>query len=325
MRPTESASLPLLIRVHSFQMCRLSYTIESHANAEYMSPGGHMTKLPILQCGAFVVSELEPIINLVEKKGHSLTESMDADEKNDLRAYLTLTEKIFTNAEVYSRNRMRAFCDLSLMQMSKCYLTSPHFFETIASCQYVSCTFVGWTSKLWRRWPTNGTVRCIRSPWITYRIGGSANVSSTNWRCSIGRPIRMSKWWRRCASAAYFWKINWGTISISMATGEYGVYDIGEFVRQILLFFYWPNVRHVLRRFFFRIPFFRSPTELDALVFGHIFTILTTPLPNNSLQQLIKDNFSTLVDLCFRIEKEFFGGGNGAKLLPWIAHPIRIR
>lgn len=61
-----------------------------------------------------------------------------------------------------------------------------------------------------------------------------------------------------------------------------------------------------------------SPTELDALVFGHIFTILTTPLPNNSLQQLIKDNFSTLVDLCFRIEKEFFGGGSGTsnKLLP---------
>lgn len=84
-------------------MCQLSYTIESHANAEYMSPGGHMTKLPILQCGAFVVSELEPIINLVEKKGHSLTETMDADEKNDLRAYLTLTEKIFTNAEVRSR------------------------------------------------------------------------------------------------------------------------------------------------------------------------------------------------------------------------------
>lgn len=59
-----------------------------------------MTKLPVLQCGAFVVSELEPIINLVERKGLSLTASMDADEKNDLRAYLSLTEKIFTNAEV---------------------------------------------------------------------------------------------------------------------------------------------------------------------------------------------------------------------------------
>lgn len=82
------------------QMCNLPYTIEPCANAEHMSPGGHMTKLPVLQCGAFVVSELEPIINLVEKKGSPLTASMDADEKNDLRAYLSLTEKIFTNAEV---------------------------------------------------------------------------------------------------------------------------------------------------------------------------------------------------------------------------------
>lgn len=81
-------------------MCNLPYTIEPCANAEYMSPGGHMTKLPVLQCGAFVVSEFEPIINLVEKKGSPLTATMDADEKNDLRAYLSLTEKIFTNAEV---------------------------------------------------------------------------------------------------------------------------------------------------------------------------------------------------------------------------------
>lgn len=85
-----------------FQMCNLTYTVEACPNAEYMSPGGHMTKLPILQCGAFVVSELEPIINLVEKKGHSLTAAMDPDEKNDLRAYLSLTEKIFTNAEVHT-------------------------------------------------------------------------------------------------------------------------------------------------------------------------------------------------------------------------------
>lgn len=90
-------------------MCKLPYTVEACANAEYMSPGGHMTKLPILQCGAFVVSELEPIINLVEKKGTSLTSSMDADEKNDLRAYLSLTEKIFTNAEVINSSNSSTF------------------------------------------------------------------------------------------------------------------------------------------------------------------------------------------------------------------------
>lgn len=83
-------------------MCQLEFTVEPCANAEHMSPGGHMTKLPVLQSGAFVVSELEPIIHLVEKKGVSLTHFLDADEKNDLRAYLCLTEKIFTCAEVRS-------------------------------------------------------------------------------------------------------------------------------------------------------------------------------------------------------------------------------
>lgn len=49
-----------------------------------------------------------------------------------------------------------------------------------------------------------------------------------------------------------------------------------------------------------------SPTELDALVFGHIFTILTTHLPNSDLQNLIKNNFRSLVEFCDRIEKDYF-------------------
>lgn len=63
-------------------------------------------------------------------------------------------------------------------------------------------------------------------------------------------------------------------------------------------------------------PFFR-PTELDALVFGHIFTILTTPLPNSDLQQMIKNNFRPLVDFCDRIEREFFK--------KWICNRLRCK
>lgn len=66
-----------------------------------------------------------------------------------------------------------------------------------------------------------------------------------------------------------------------------------------------------------------SPTELDALVFGHIFTILTTPLPNNNLQHLIKNNFESLVNLCFRIEKEFFSKSpEGSTITKWL--PIAV-
>ncbi|XP_043280264.1 metaxin-2-like isoform X2 [Venturia canescens] len=55
-------------------------------------------------------------------------------------------------------------------------------------------------------------------------------------------------------------------------------------------------------------PYFygdKGPTELDALVFGHLFTILTTPLDDNKLAEIVK-SFPDLVDLCRRIEKSFF-------------------
>jgi metaxin len=52
--------------------------------------------------------------------------------------------------------------------------------------------------------------------------------------------------------------------------------------------------------------FFGSrPTELDALVFGHLFTILTTPLPDNRLKSIVQQ-FGNLVKLCGYIEREYF-------------------
>jgi metaxin len=37
-------------------------------------------------------------------------------------------------------------------------------------------------------------------------------------------------------------------------------------------------------QFFFN----NQPTELDALVFGHLFTILTTPLPDGRLASIVR-------------------------------------
>ncbi|KAG9477369.1 hypothetical protein GDO78_002655 [Eleutherodactylus coqui] len=54
-------------------------------------------------------------------------------------------------------------------------------------------------------------------------------------------------------------------------------------------------------------PYFfnKQPTELDALVFGHLFTILTTQLTNDELQEKVK-NYSNLVAFCRRIEQNYF-------------------
>lgn len=81
-------------------MSNLDFTIKTCANAEFMSPGGRITKLPFIQVGSFVVPEMELIVNFVESKGKSLTTHLDADQKNDLRAYMSLAENMFSYAEV---------------------------------------------------------------------------------------------------------------------------------------------------------------------------------------------------------------------------------
>ncbi|KAG5891098.1 hypothetical protein JTB14_036989 [Gonioctena quinquepunctata] len=55
-----------------------------------------------------------------------------------------------------------------------------------------------------------------------------------------------------------------------------------------------------------KIFFFEEgPTELDALVFGHLFTILTTPLPKSDLANTVR-NYPSLISLVKRIEKIYF-------------------
>ncbi|XP_074729258.1 metaxin-2 isoform X2 [Strix uralensis] len=56
-------------------------------------------------------------------------------------------------------------------------------------------------------------------------------------------------------------------------------------------------------------PYFfnKQPTELDALVFGHLFTILTTQLTTDELSEKVK-NYSNLTAFCRRIEQQYFEG-----------------
>ncbi|KAL4098248.1 hypothetical protein QTP88_022891 [Uroleucon formosanum] len=51
--------------------------------------------------------------------------------------------------------------------------------------------------------------------------------------------------------------------------------------------------------------FHEKPTELDALVFGHLFSIITTPLLNNRFAATVRA-YDNLVQLCVRIETEFY-------------------
>lgn len=52
-----------------------------------------------------------------------------------------------------------------------------------------------------------------------------------------------------------------------------------------------------------------SPTELDALVYGHLYTILTVELPVMRLADIVA-SFENLEDFCKRINTEFFRKSN---------------
>uniref|UniRef100_A0A3Q2YJW7 Metaxin 2 n=1 Tax=Hippocampus comes TaxID=109280 RepID=A0A3Q2YJW7_HIPCM len=54
-------------------------------------------------------------------------------------------------------------------------------------------------------------------------------------------------------------------------------------------------------------PFFfnKQPTELDALVFGHLFTILTTRLTSTELAERVR-GYGNLLSFCRRIEQTYF-------------------
>lgn len=49
-----------------------------------------------------------------------------------------------------------------------------------------------------------------------------------------------------------------------------------------------------------------EPTELDALVFGHCFSILTTELPSMHLANALR-KYTNLCKYCRNVETEFFG------------------
>ncbi|XP_055374276.1 metaxin-2 [Condylostylus longicornis] len=209
------------------KMCKLPFNVRSSANAEFMSPGGRMTKLPFIKAGEFVIAEFEPIVSFIETKGTKLTNHLDEDEKDDLRAYLSLVENIFTNAELY----------LTFMDDEN--------YHQVTSMRYGSVY----------PWPLKAYQNGIKRRTVIKQL----NV--------------------------YQWK--------DMTLKE--VVDKVEKCCEAL------TERLGDRKYFNG----DLPTELDAITFGHIFTILTTKLPNNILAETV-NRFDKLVNFCANIDKEFF-------------------
>ncbi|XP_063908504.1 metaxin-2-like isoform X2 [Zophobas morio] len=206
------------------KMCNLDFQVEPRANAEAMSPSG---KVPFIKAGAFVISELEPIVQFINNKGITLTDKLDPEMKSDMRAYMSLVHNVMEVAELYI-----CWCDKET-------------YNEVTSVRYGSIY----------PWPLNHIQNRVK-------------------RASVIKKLKVLGWYQKSMSE---------------------VFEEVENCCQAL------TDRLEGKDFFFG----DKPTELDALVFGHLFTILTTPLPNSHIANTVR-NYPVLINLVQRIEKDYF-------------------
>lgn len=220
------------------KMSSINYQIKCCANAEFMSPGGRLTKLPFIKVGEFLFAEFENIIHFLEQKNDKqrLGHFLDEDTRSDMRAYLSLAENIFTNAELY-----QTFVD----ELTYQEVTVPRY-----GCVYP--------------WP------------LSY-------IQNFKKRRQVHKILKVYKW-KEMNMAEVADKVDQCCNSLSVRLEE--------------------GTKH--GGFFF---YGEEPTELDALVFGHLFTILTTALPNNILAKTVRSHHK-LVEFVEHIESAYFGSNS---------------
>ncbi|KAK7792350.1 hypothetical protein R5R35_009958 [Gryllus longicercus] len=206
------------------KMCGLHFQIENRSNAEFMSPSG---RVPFIKCGAFVVSELDPIIAFVGTKGVSLTNDLDNTQKADMRAYMSLINTVLVNAELYV-----TWCDPTTLNE----VTKPRYGSVFP-------------------WPLNH-IQCWQK------------------RTQVLKKLSILGWAQKSLDEVYS-EIESCCNALSQRLED--------------------------QKYFFG----DRPTELDGLVFGHLFTILTTPLPNNRFAGIVR-GYSNLIELCKTVERMYF-------------------
>nr|CAB3264075.1 metaxin-2-like [Phallusia mammillata] len=100
---------------------------------------------------------------------------------------------------------------------------------------------------------------------------------------------------KRHSTISYLNAIGWGTNNQSLTTIDEEVRNCCAALSQKL----------ADKKYFFG----SKPTELDAMVYGHLYTIITTSLPDNRLAKTIQQ-FGNLVAFCQNIDRDFFANCN---------------
>lgn len=205
------------------KMCNLPFEVEMRWNAEFMSPSG---RVPFIKCGAFVVSELEPVAQFAANKGVSLCSQLSSEEKAEMRAYMSLITNVLVNAELW--------------------------ISWIDDETYNAVTKVRNSSVY--PWPLG---------WIQTRTK----------RNMVAKRLKALHWHDKTLDQVLA-DVDQCCNSLSQRLGD-------------------------------KDYFFGTPTELDALVFGHVFTVLTTRLPRRRLAETIRKH-APLLALARRVDETYF-------------------
>nr|CAD7462331.1 unnamed protein product [Timema tahoe] len=196
------------------KMCDLNFEVEQRYNAENMSPSG---RVPFIKCGAFLISELDPIISFVNNKGISLVDKLDSSDKADMRAYMSLVNTVLGSAEMYI-----CWCDKT------CYneVTKPRYGSVYP-------------------WPLNRYLPYQKKQQVVKKLA----------------------------------VLGWSQKSLD----------------EVITIVPLPSP----------VP---RPSDIDALLYGHLYTILTSPIPqiNDKLANIIRGH-EPLIKFVKHMDRKFFG------------------
>ncbi|KAH8420164.1 hypothetical protein KR009_006415 [Drosophila setifemur] len=226
----------LAVRAY-LKFCRLPFCEKISQHAEFMSPGGRLTRLPLLRLGPVkVFSEFEPIVAHVEgtQLEHSLSSWLGEEEREDMRSAVSYVENTFSLAEIHM-----SFQDAANYQL-----------------------YTG---------PRSGAAH----PW----------------------PLSLVRRYAKQREAMRLLKVyQWQDMDTDQVLHEMGVCcsslssKMEENEGRGANFLYG-----------------EQPCELDALVFGHVTSILTTRMPNMELADLLH-RYPRLIAHSRRIDTLLFQG-----------------
>lgn len=211
-----------------FKMLGVPLLCEARPNAEFMSPEGRNTKLPILQYGKQLAAEFGPIVKLLEAEGYTLwPKDYDEHEKRDWSSLLMHMDNEFTNSELFV-----------------CWIDD-NVRKTVTNSRYGSPY----------SWPLNRI-----QPWRKYR--------------QVKKYLVMEDWLD---------------------------FDIEMVSENIKL-----KCKYLSEKLQDR-PYFNGKfaTEFDALIFGHLYAIITTNINNVEFAEKINQK-SNLTRFCMNIEEQYY-------------------